>query len=208
MNKETIVGLEDIVFEIEEKPEVAAAMMADIIGVLIGLKPVMIRGFGVEGLKKSEYDKFEKKIDELNLKIVLFEHCYLEQDRKIKNEMFCISKKIEIARQAQKALVELWATMNDEGEIIKHEEWAESTKKIGELLGYPETAVVDFIKGGDLKDEERRKRMKRNRYFVHSAEHEEEEFMMYDKRLNGAISDFAPRTASCLASNKEKRWLV
>lgn len=58
--------------------------------------------------------------------------------------------------------------------------WNEANLHVGKLLGYPETAVLEYIKtSGDasyMKSEKRRKRMARNRYYVHSGKFEDDEF--------------------------------
>ena len=51
MDKNKIIELEDFIFKVKEKPGVAAGMMADIIGVLIDLKPAMIGDFSKNELK-------------------------------------------------------------------------------------------------------------------------------------------------------------
>lgn len=73
---------------------------------------------------------------------------------------------------------------------------------------YPKTATNDFAKDDDVNDSGRIERMKRNRYYAHSAKYEEEEFRLYEQKLNRAISKLAPKTTENLTENKEKRWLV
>jgi hypothetical protein len=42
MDKDKIIKLEDFIFQMEKKPLFAAGVMADIVGVLIDLKPAML----------------------------------------------------------------------------------------------------------------------------------------------------------------------
>lgn len=206
-NNTTIIELEDFVFSVKEKPGAAAGTIADIIGVLIGLKPAMLADFDNNELNTLEMNQLEEILNKLDLEKVFFEHSYLLNNKKIKSKMFCISKKIKLARKTQKAFIKLWSTMSDEGEILKRRSWVKTTKKIGKLLGYPKTAVDNFVKEDNIEDEDRVKRMKRNRYYVHSAKYEDKEFKSYDQILNMAISDFAPKTTNYLVEDKNKRWL-
>ena len=208
MDKNKIAKLENLVYRMKEKPAVAAEEVADIIGVLIDLKPAMIGDFSKSELKNIKIEEFEKLLDELGLERVFFESHYCFNGKQIMIKNFCISKKAKLAEQTHVAFVELWSTMDDNGEILDRRKWVKTTKKIGKLLGYPKTAINSFIKDDDLKDKDRIERMRRNRYYAHSAKYEDREFRMYDQKLNKAISDFAPKTTSLLIKNKEKRWLV
>ena len=79
------------------------------------------------------------------------------------------------------------------------------------LLGYPETAVLEYIKtSGDasyMKSEKRRKRMARNRYYAHSEKFENDEFRKYDLPLNQTILKYLPRIAKSMQADLKKRWL-
>ena len=208
MDGNAIAELEDTLFEIKKKPETAAQTVGDIIGVLIGLKPAMIGGFEEYELDNSKIKEFDETLNELGLEKVYFENSYLLGDKKMTVKSFCISKKMSLAEQTQKAFTTLWATMDEKGTILDREKWVEATREIGELLGYPKTATEEFIKEDDLDNKDRVERMKRNRYYIHSAKHEDEEFAAYDQKLNKAISELAPKTTNVLTSKKEKRWLA
>lgn len=208
MNSDTVAKLEDIVFGIKKKPETAAQTVADIIGVLVDLKPAMISGFEEYELDDSKIKEFDETLAELGLEKVYFENSYLLGDKKMMVTSFCISKKMSLAEQTRKAFTTLWTTMDEKGTILDREKWVETTREIGELLGYPKTATEEFIKEDDLDNKDRVERMKRNRYYIHSAKHEDEEFAAYDQKLNKAISELAPKTTNVLTSKKEKRWLM
>lgn len=208
MDKNKIIELENFIFRAQKEPVIAAGTMADIIGVLIDLKPAMIGDFSESEFKNIKIEEFEKLLDELGLERLFFErHCCFD-GKEIITEDFYISKKIKLAEQTHAAFAELWVMIDDDGEKFDRRKWAKVTKKIGKLLGYPKTAVNEFIKEDDLKNKDRIERMKRNRYYAHSAKYEDREFKMYDQKLNKAISEFAPKTTSVLTGNKEKRWLV
>ena len=195
MDKDTIAELEILLFDMVEEPGISANMMADTIGVLINLKPAMIGAFSKKGFKSSDVDKFETILDKLCLERVYYD------------QYIFVSKKLKTAERTRRSFVELWSVIDEGGRILNKKKWANVTKKIGKLLGYPKTAIKNFIKENDTEDETRMKRMERNRYYAHSAEYEDEEFKIYDQILNSAISNLAPKTANFLSSNKKKRWL-
>ena len=93
----------------------------------------------------------------------------------------------------------------------EEKEWTKLTLKIGELLGYPKTAVLEFVsKNGDeeyVEDANRMGRIERNRYYIHSKTFEDEEFEEYDLPLISAIKQYLPRTAAIMQTDLKKRWL-
>ncbi|MBR2753977.1 hypothetical protein IKF28_02185 [Candidatus Saccharibacteria bacterium] len=208
MDNSRIIELENFLYKIKEKPAVAAEDVANIIGVLIDLKPAMIGDFEKNELKNIEFEEFEKLLKQIGLETVHFEHSCRFNGKEIVIIHFCISKKKKLAEQTHKTFIELWSTIDNNGGINNRRKWVIATKKVGKLLGYPKTAINSFVKDNDLENKDRIERMKRNRYYAHSAKYEDREFRMYDQKLNKAISDFAPKTASLLTENKEKRWLV
>ncbi len=100
--------------------------------------------------------------------------------------------------------------MDDYGQIYAPEEWQNATIKLGKLVGYPDTAVMAFADSAserDINSRERAERMRRNRYYAHSAEYEEQKYETYDLKLNQAIAELAPKTAEIYANDKTKKWL-
>jgi hypothetical protein len=208
MDKDKIIKLEDFIFQMEKKPLFAAGVMADIVGVLIDLKPAMLGFFAENELKNFKIEDFDKLLNDLGLKRVYFEkHNYLN-GKNLTKKGFCISKKTRLAKQTHKAFFKLWSTMDDRGEILDQRKWTKVTKKIGRLLGYPKTAIDEFTKERDIDNKNRIERMNRNRYYAHSAKYENDEFRSYDQKLNRALADFAPKTAALFSKDTEKRWLV
>ena len=65
------------------------------------------------------------------------------------------------------------------GKLLIWKSGEKNTREIGKLLGYPKTAIDDFVKNDDYDDEERTKRMKRNHYYTHSAKYEERELLYH-----------------------------
>lgn len=207
MNDQRIINLENFIFTNVNMEDVAANTIADIIGVLIDIKPAMIGGFTASEYEKIDTDKFVRLLDTLNLKVLLFNHPYMLSNKMEREEIFCISKSIDLSKQLHDAFTDLWATMDDYGKVFAMENWEDATKRIGELLGYPDTAIDYFIKEKNLNDEKRIACMRRNRYYVHNPMFEEREFEAYDRKLNQAISEYAPKTTDYFTENQKKRWL-
>ena len=205
MDKEKIKELEKFAFSNIVNKEIAAYLVADVIGVLIDLKPVMMTGFAGEEIEHPA--KLVVLLEELGLKVKVFY-------RKIKiekNEMMVlylfVSKKKSLAEKTFTEFFDLWKNMGKDDKPKSQKKWKKQTKKIGELLGYPKTAVEEFIMDIDVEDEERQKRMKRNRYYAHSKEYEDEEYEAYDKKLNEAVQEYAPKATAQFMKNKAKKWL-
>lgn len=86
-----------------------------------------------------------------------------------------------------------------------------ATFKIGDLLGYPETAIIEYVSKNKnelyINSEEHLARIRRNRYYAHSEVFEEAEFKEYDLPMNLAIKKYLPRTETIMAADSTKRWL-
>ena len=205
MDKEKIVELENYLFSVM-KEGVAGETMAGIIGVLIGVKPVMAGDFGEKELEKADLTEFMELINSLRLKVLFFNRSLFTGNGFKTIEYFYVSKDYKTAKQAHEAFLKLWSTMDDMGQEIEPEEWKRTTKRIGEILGYPKTAISNFIKEDYDDSEERRERMERNRYYIHSPKHEEKEFKTYDLKINKAISEYAPKTAELFLKNEKNAF--
>ena len=205
MDSDKIIELENYLFDVLKAEKRAAGIMADLVGVRSGIKPVMA-GYFSEGERKSaDLDRLSDIIGSLKLRIVFYDY-YRPYDGKMV-KYFYVSKSLVKARKTHEAFLDLWSSMDGLGQIVSAKKWRKATKKIGKMLGYPKTAVESFIKGWNEDDEEREKRMERNRYYAHSAKYEEKEYQQYDRKLNYTISKYAPKTTKCLTKNKKKRWL-
>ena len=207
MDKKAIIELENYYFKVKIEPVIAASDMADMIGVLIGLKPAMMGSFVLKEYEKLKISEFDELLNKLGLRRVYFRHSFNYGNEMLTYEYYCISKKLKIAKQTKEAFEKLWSLLDENGETTNERSWARTTKKIGKLLGYPKTAVLDFAKDHDIENKERIARMERNRYYAHSAKYEEEEYRAYDQVLNKAISRYAPKTAEVLTKKTKKRWL-
>ena len=210
MNKQTIIELEELIYQIKKRPIHAAHTMSDIIGVIIGLKPVTITSFDLDEFSDSSYNQFVELLKRLGLEALFFKKSLIELGKVKWVEYVFISSAQELTVKAYNAFDELWNTMDDYGQIYALEKWRDATIKLGKLVGYPKTAVMAFadsINEQDANPQERINRMKRNRYYAHSAEHEEQEYEAYDLKLNQAIAKLAPKTAELFANEKTKKWL-
>jgi hypothetical protein len=205
MDKEKILRLEEFAFSNVNKKDIAAHLVADVIGVLVDLKPVMMTGFA--GGEIEHPAKLVVLLEELGLKVVIFYRKIKIEKSKVMVLYFFVSKKKSLAQKTLTEFFDLWKNMGKDDKPKSQKKWKKQTKKIGELLGYPKTAVEEFIMDIDVEDEERQKRMKRNRYYAHSKEHEDEEYEAYDKKLNEAVQEYAPKTTAQFMKNKAKKWL-
>lgn len=210
MNKTAIIDLEKLIFDAKKKPAVAAHIIADIIGVAIGIKPAMVGYFDIGEISALDYEKLTTLLQGLGLKALFFSHTMIGNSGLETDEDMYVSTASEKAAEAHAAFEELWQTMDDFGQIYNPEKWEVTTKRIGKLMGYPETAIKEFVNPSNSdaeSDEERTARMRRNRYYAHSAEHEEEEYQAYDLKINQAIAELAPMTTKLFVAEKGKRWL-
>ena len=207
MDNATLAKLENLVFEAKKKPAAAANTTADIIGVLVGLKPAMVGYFDFDEYHNFPVEEFIELLEKINLKVLFFKRSRIGLNDSKWEEQIYISSSFELAVKTHNAFEELWNTMDDHGQIFDFQKWTNATREIGRLLGYPETATEYFISHRNTNDENRRKILARNRYYLHSPEHEEEEYQSYDFKLNQAVAELAPKTAEIFTSDKNKRWL-
>lgn len=223
MMKKPLRKLEDFLYNFygEENKEIVCAVIACILGVLIGLKPVtlLVNDVLSDGQMLLDNGEFEVLLSQLYLKMVVGNVSRFAKKlttRKTSkyqgHEFLYISLKEELCLEL-KRYYEKMSNLSCNGVAMKGEEkeWTELTLKIGELLGYPKTAVLEFIsKNGDeeyVEDANRMGRIERNRYYVHSEAFEDEEFKKYDLPLNLAIKQYLSRTAAIMQADSKKRWL-
>ena len=68
MNQEIITKLEDYIFKYKIKPSTAASMMADLIGVMIGIKPSAIGHFEAEEFSNIDPDEIFELLNQAGLR--------------------------------------------------------------------------------------------------------------------------------------------
>lgn len=205
INRDAALKLEDYVFsKIRERR--AADFMAGVVGVLINIKPSMSEFFTEKEFAEFDPQEFLSLMDKLGLKCVVSHHSSYCAGHFRPSIDLSIAKDFKKAVKIKKEFETLWKTMDEFGQIVDTRGWKIATKRIGRLLGYPMTAVKDFLKEEDIDNPNRQERMERNRYYAHSAKHEKREFLSYDRPINLAVEKYTKKTAEVLKENSDKRW--
>lgn len=206
MNKEVITDLENYIFEHKNNPYVAAGMMADYLGVMIGVKPSATNHFDATELINIDLIEFNELLGRAGLKAIFFKQDWIDMGKLTWLEDIYVSHDIKTALKLRQAFTKLYSSMDDIGQILDQESWEESSRGIGHLLGYPETAIDYFITEQNIDDEERKQLMRRYHFYVHSPKHHEQEYQSYDYKILQAIRDYAPKTASELLSDNQQNY--
>jgi len=173
----------------------AARNMAEIVGVLIGVKTVAMDLFLPEELQKVDLKWFRGKLHELGLHVIFERRALGGNDPMNYAEYYYLGKDHETALVAQNLFHKIWSG-----------EW-EMNREIGALLGYPQTAVEYFLNKKGKTSKEDQKRMARNRFYIHSPEHEDDEFDAYERKIYAVLGQFCPKTMEVLKQSPEKRMV-
>ena len=199
MDKSIITELESYLFNYKTKPIVAADDMADIIGVMIGVKPAaIVCHIDTKEMAKINPNDLVELLDRAGLKALLFMQNYLSMGEMVWCEDVYISHDLKTAAKLHQLFEKLRSSMDDIGQIYNQKAWEESSREIGLLLGYPATAVEYYITERDIDNKERKELMKRYQFYIHSPKHHEEEYRAYDQKIFQALQDYAPRSAKSL----------
>lgn len=198
MDREIIAKLENYIFEHKSKPHAAASMMADLLGVMIGVKPASIDHFGAKELSEIDLLEFNELLNQANLKVLFFKQDYISMGKLSFVEDVYVSRDAETAFKLHQAFTKMRSSMDDIGQVFNQKSWEESSREIGRLLGYPATAVEYFIVEQDIENEERKQLMERYQFYVHSPEHHEEEYQAYDLKIFQALQEYTPKALSLL----------
>lgn len=225
MMKKKLLELEDFLLEFygEENIGLVISEAASILGVLIGIKPaaLLVNDMMEDGRMLLDVGTLKNILEELGIKIIIGDVSKFAVHKNIKRTVESLYEGdefiyISIDEGLCNQLMENYLVVTDltEGGLVAEKnrnEWNEANLRVGKLLGYPETAVLEYIKtSGDvsyMKSEKRRKRMARNRYYAHSEKFEDDEFRKYDLPLNQAILKYLPRIAKNMQADLKKRWL-
>ena len=225
MMEKKLLELEDFLLEFygEENIGLVISEAASILGVLIGIKPaaLLVNDVMENGRILLDGGTLKNILEELGIKMIIGDVSKFTVHKNIKrtadslyegDEFIYISIEDSLCDQLMKNY--LVVTDLTEGRVVAEKdrnEWNEANLRVGKLLGYPETAVLEYIKtSGDvsyMKSEKRRKRMARNRYYAHSEKFEDDGFRKYDLPLNQAILKYLPRIAKNMQADLKKRWL-
>lgn len=194
------------------RPFIAADRLSCIMGVIIDVKPACMIDFTKQDAEKMDLKVFESFLKSLKLEFI-YEKTDLNPEIEPKfTHTYYISKEKRIATMLQEAEQELYDHFNiDEpnAPIIKviH-------RKIGRLLGYPETATDWFlvrtekISLEEIDNEEMYKDLQKYFHFIHSRVNDEEEFAEYDRPIHEAMEKYTPLSAAQMKENANgKRWL-
>ena len=225
MMEKKLLKLEDFLLEFygEENIELVISEAASILGVLIGIKPtaLLMNDMMEDGRMLLDGDTLKNILEELGIKMTIGDVSKFAVHKNIKrmadslyegDEFIYISIDESLCDELKKKYSVV--TNLTEGGLVAEKdrnEWNEANLRVGELLGYPETAVLEYIKtSGDasyMTSEKRRERMARNRYYAHSEKFEDDEFREYDLPLNQAILKYLPKVAKIMQTDSKKRWL-
>ncbi|MBR1801608.1 hypothetical protein IJ768_00020 [Candidatus Saccharibacteria bacterium] len=194
------------------RPEIAADRLSCIMGVIIDIKPSCIIDFNLDDAKNMDMKKFEKFLKDLGLKFY-YEKTDLGEESFIRfTHTYFISKTAEtldLIVDAERELYDHFDENEPNSPVIKiiH-------RKIGRLLGYPETATDWFLIRTEKMDldemdkDEYMKDLQKYHHFIHSRTNDEEEFIVYDRPIHAAMEKYTPLSAKLLRESKpEKRWL-
>ena len=214
MMEKRLLELEDFLFEFysEENRELIISEAASILGVLIGVKPtaLLVNDMMEDGRMLLDGGTLKNILEDLGIKMTIGD---VSKFAVHKNNKRMVDSLYEGDEFIYISIDDSLCDLIKDGVVAEENrnEWNEANLRVGKLLGYPETAVLEYIKtSGDasyMKSEKRRKRMARNRYYVHSEKFEDDEFREYDLPLNQAILKYLPRVAKIMQADSKKRWL-
>ena len=209
MNIDLLRELEGVVLDFYEKKKMmGVSFLTGVLGVLIDLKPAaLLINDKLNDSKLLDNKRIMEILNKLGVDLVR------ERLNKFSNEeieYLYLAKTARECLELQKWHREFFNSVSESGEVLDKKVWAEANYQIGKILGYPETATLEYIRmqiEGIEKDNNYRSRMERNYYYMHSARYENEEFEAYDLKLNLAVNEYLPVTAEIMQANLKKRWL-
>lgn len=209
MNIDLLRELEGVVLDFYQKKKMmGVSFLTGVLGVLIDLKPAaLLINDRFNNSKLLDNKRIMEILNKLGVDLVL-EKLNKFSDEEI--EYLYLAKTAQVCLELQKWHKRFFESVSETGEILDKKEWIEANYQIGKILGYPETATLEYIRIQieDIeKDDNYQSRMERNYYYMHSARYENEEFEAYDHRLNLAVNEYLPVTAEIMQTNTKKRWL-
>ena len=209
MNIDLLRELEREVLDFYQKKKMmGVSFLTGILGVLVDLKPAaLVINDRIDDCELLDNKRILEILSKLGV-VLIREELHKFSDKEI--EYLYLAKTARASLELQKWHRDFVNSMSETGEILDKKVWTEANYQIGKILGYPETATLEYIRMQieDIeKDENYRSRMERNYYYMHSARYENEEFEAYDLRLNLAVNEYLPVTAEIMQANIKKRWL-
>lgn len=170
----------------------AADLVANTVGVFIEIKPAMQGDWPLELADSKTLWLLKQKFESLRLFIVF--------DRaECNNRIFFVAK----SHKKAEALRSAFSRLANAGPS------AEINTRIGELLGYPSSAIQYYIRLHPEKglSENHRANLERNRFYAHSIAHEDEEFNSYEAPIYRQLRKYCTKTANFYRKDMTKRWL-
>lgn len=187
--------------KIEETPESDLEAIAEIVGVLIGLKPTSLLNLE---LSPSGLRNLQTVIADLGL-FSLVEKLPVSDasSGRCPYDIF-ISKRSTTAQELRNTL-RAWQAL---GFCPGNPKDQQLSLKIGQLLGYPETAVRHVTFGPHSSDGLPcyHPGSDRDRYYIHSPDHYIDEYRRFEDILHPALLKICPTTAAVMQKDPAKNW--
>ena len=192
----------------QKKKMMGVSFLTGVLGILIDLKPAaLLINDKLNDSKLLDNKRILEILNKLGVDLVREK---LNNFSNEEIEYLYLAKTARECLELQKWHREFFNSVSESGEVLDKKVWAEANYQIGKILGYPETATLEYIRMQieDIeKDDNYRSRMERNYYYMHSERYENEEFEAYDLKLNLAVNEYLPVTAEIMQANLKKRWL-
>lgn len=164
MMEKRLLELEDFLFDFygEENIKLIISVAASILGVLIGIKPtaLLVNEVMEDGRMLLDNGSLLNILEELRLKIVISDVSRFTPPTNIKktlnslykgNEFLYISRDTKLCYELMENYSVVTGLMKNGMVAEKDRKWNEANISVGKLLGYPETAVLEYVKMfGDL----------------------------------------------------------
>lgn len=207
MDINNITQIEDFLLKNKKKTIGAVFCMTDIIGVLTNLKPASFIDFSSEEMEKADCLKFKEMLEKVGLKSIFHCHQIISLNKLEWSEKIFISKKFDTAVRLRNNFVKMWDSLDDFGQVIDQKTWTKTTRQIGKILGYPNTAIDAFVKNEtEHRNVNNSLTITNIKYkaYAHSKKHLDKEVEIYDKPLDEAVKKYAPKIYN-LSKEQTKR---
>ena len=177
-----------------ENKEAMARYVADLAGVLSDVKPSAL----IQILPS------ELNLEPADLHAMLT-GLKLEVASGWEKGQFFVSRDKGVAEQLKQGFLDLWESQTNDST-----KKTEIDRRIGRLLGYPDTAInqdfsgtrnlslIDKIKGAFKKRQDETL----DRHYTHSLEHANEEFEQYEKPIHAFLDRYCPEATKVLKNEK------
>ena len=170
--------------DLDYMPDIKCYDKYNLVGVVSSIKPAMEFNIFVQNGDKKKESNVDAILNELGLKYVKESEPY-QPDPSYTGIEYHVAKTTNTAKRAQ----ELMKKSQDEGQT------GDATRELGQLFGYPKTAVEFFIKRA--KGEVPMDSARRGTYssFIHSPDNFEEECRQYDLKIDYPFEKYCPYSA-------------